>query len=356
MESSHTPGASIAIVKDSTVLYIKGLGVKRVGTTDSIDIHTVYRLGSVSKPFASFLTGILVQDHKMSWDDPVTCYVPEFALKSPVQTQCLSLANVLSHTTGLPYHTYTNMVEEGEALTSLLARLKDVNLSSDVGKQYSYQNVAYSVIAEVIRSACGKSYEALMEEKVFSPLGMKNASMDYATLMANSNIATPHVIRKGKYSPARITDTYYNVSPAGGVNASIDDMAKWMVALLGTRQDVITTETLNHLYTPFIEAPSKNRRYRQLDPIQKSYYGLGWRVLHYATDTILYHGGYVNGFRSEVAVDPKENIAICILANAPGGLADNGIPLFFNMYRARRDSLHDWDIHERRLNNPLALP
>jgi beta-lactamase class C len=151
MQAAQTPGAAIAIVKDSTILFIRGYGVKQIGTHDSINEHTVFRLGSVSKPFASFLTGILVQDSLLAWSDPVTHYVPSFALKSPDQTKSLLLSNVLSHTTGLPYHTYTNLVEEGQDLHALLSRLKDVNLSSEVGKQYSYQNVAYSLIAEVVK-------------------------------------------------------------------------------------------------------------------------------------------------------------------------------------------------------------
>jgi beta-lactamase class C len=355
LEVSHTPGASLAIVKDSTILFIKGYGVKRTGSQDSVNINTVFRLGSVSKPFASFLTGILVQDSVLSWTDPVVDYLPSFALKSPEQTKLLSLQNVLSHTTGLPYHTYTNLVEEGQDLTTLLGHLQEVNMSSTVGKEYSYQNVAYSVIAEVMKAATGKSYETLLSEKVFFPLGMKNASADYASLMANPNVAYPHLMRRGGYSIAPIKNTYYNVAPAGGVNASIDDMAHWMMALLSTRPDVISRETLNQLYAPMIEAPSKNRKYRQVEPIRKSYYGLGWRVLHYTSDTLLYHGGYVNGYRSEIAVHPKENIAICVLANAPGGLADNSIPLFFHLYRTKRDSIHAWE-NEQKLKRTLAAP
>lgn len=355
LQLSHTPGASLAIVKDSVIIYMRGFGVKRIGSPDSINVNTVFRLGSVSKPFASFLTGILVQDSVLNWNDHVIDYLPTFALKSPEQTKLLSLQHVLSHTTGLPYHTYTNLVEEGKDLTTLLAHLKEVNMSNGVGKEYSYQNVAYSVIAEVMKSATGKSYETLMSERVFFPLGMKNASADYATMMANPNIAYPHLMRRGGYSLAPIKNTYYNVAPAGGINASIEDMAHWMMALLDTRHDVIAHETLKHLFTPVIEAPSKNRRYRQVEPIKKSYYGLGWRVLQYSADTLLYHGGYVNGYRSEIALNPREKIAICVLANAPGGLADNSIPLFFHHYRSRRDSVHLWDI-EQKLKRTLVVP
>ncbi len=343
LDKSQTPGAAIAIVKDSTIVYLQPLGVKASNSKDPVDKNTVFRIASVSKCFASFLTGILIEDSVFNWADPVNRYLPNFSLQSPEQTKALNIANVLSHTTGLPYHTYTNLVEEGTELNVMLDRLKEVKLSSDVGTEYSYQNVAYSIIGEVIKQATGKSYEALMRERVFSPLGMKTASIDYATLMANPNIAKPHRMANRRWVPTKITDTYYNVAPAGGINASIEDMAQWMIALLGHRPQVITPETIQDLSTPAIVARSKNRNYGRLQKLSKSYYGLGWRILHYPNDTLIYHGGYVNGFRSEVAFDPKDDIAICILANAPGELADNGIPLFFGLFNTYREKILAWE-------------
>jgi beta-lactamase class C len=351
MDRSQTPGAAIAIVKDSAIVYLKGLGYKASNTMDSVDINTVFRLASVSKCFASFLTGIMVENSELSWDDPVVKYLPEFQLKSPEQTQKLNVTHVLSHTTGLPYHTYTNMVEEGMELTAMLSMLKDVDLSNDVGKEYSYQNVAYSVIGEVIKNATNKSYEENMREKVFTPLGMENASLDYKTLTQNKNIAKPHRMANRKWVPTRINDTYYNVSPAGGINASISDMANWMIALLGHRPDVIHPETLDKLFTPAIIARSKNRNYRKFQRPKQSYYGLGWRIVHYPNDTIVYHGGYVTGYRSEVGLDPQDDVAVCILANAPGELADNGIPIFFNLFNKYRDSILGWEKQQR-----IAVP
>jgi beta-lactamase class C len=77
--------------------------------------------------------------------------------------------------------------------------------------------------------------------------------------------------------------------------------------------------------------------------LSDSFYGLGWRILYYPNDTLIYHGGYVNGYRSEVAVNPKDRIAVCILANAPGDVADNGIPLFFDLLHIRRDAINAWE-------------
>jgi beta-lactamase class C len=116
-----------------------------------------------------------------------------------------------------------------------------------------------------------------------------------------------------------------------------------MVALLGNRPDVIHRETLDTLFSPEIKAPSKNRNYGRRHRLSDSYYGLGWRILHYPDDTLVYHGGYVNGYRSEVAVNQKDNIAICILANAPGELPDNGIPIFFDLLKKYRGEIALWD-------------
>ena len=348
VSQSHTPGAAIAIVYDSTIIFLKGVGVRKVGTHDLVDTHTVFRLASVSKCFASFLTGILVEDSVLHWNDAVVQYLPDFSLQSSEETKKLTLTHVLSHTTGLPYHTYTNMVEEGEGITTLLNRLKDVTLSAGVGQEYSYQNVAYSIIGEVMKSVTGKGYDTLLQEKVFGPLKMENASVQYFSIIENPNHATPHLFRKGNLVQATITDTYYNVAPAGGVNASISDMANWMIALLGNHEEVISSETLDKLYSPVIQAHSKNRNYGKTHLIRKSYYGLGWRVLHYPNDTMIYHGGYVNGYRSEVAVNPKSRIAICILTNAPGELADNGIPVFYNLLYTKRDSIQAWEDQQRK--------
>jgi beta-lactamase class C len=348
---SKTPGAAIAIVKDSTIVYMKGFGVREIGKKDLVDVNTVFRIASVSKCFASFLTGVLVEEKKLAWDDRVVKYVPGFSLSSAEETQKLTLRHVLSHSTGLPFHAYTNLVEDGHTLEEMLSRLKDVPLNGKVGEIYSYQNVAYSLIGEAIKSATGKSYEAWMVEKVFGPLDMENASIDYASIMMNKNVAKPHLSQRKGWRKAKITDTYYNVSPAGGINASISDMAKWMVALLGYRPDVIHRATLDTLFSPEIKAPSKNRNYGRRHRLSDSYYGLGWRILHYPDDTLVYHGGYVNGFRSEVAVSQKDRVAICILANAPGELPDNGIPIFFDLLKKYRGEIALWD---RRYHEKLA--
>lgn len=351
MHDTGIPGASVAIIRDTAVIFQQGYGVKSVGGTDSVDQRTVFRIGSVSKCFAATLTAILVEENVLDWDDPVIKYLPDFQLKSPEYTRQLTIRHLLSHTTGLPYHTYTTLVEDGMELPEMIARLKDVN-DGPVGKLYSYQNVAFSIIGEVIHVATGKTYEQMLEEKIFRPLAMREASASYEGILYHPNVAHPHLRRHRQWKEIAISDKYYNVAPAGGVNASIRDMTQWMQAMLGNRPYVISRASLDTLYKPFVRSASRNRAYRRIGRIKKNYYGLGWRILQFPDDTLIYHGGYVNGYRSEVAIYPKDRIAICILANAPGDVTDTGIPMFMDLYLERRDSIQWWD---RQLEIPLAL-
>lgn len=343
IRAGTSPGAAVAIVKDSSIIYLKGFGLKQVGEPDSINTNTVFRLGSVSKCFASVLAGTLVSDHLFSWDDPLIKYLPDFALKSKESTEKLTVRHVLSHTIGLPYHAFTNMIEERASLDTLFKELRYLDLIGEPGKVYSYQNVGYSLIGEVIKATTHKSFEEALTEKVFRPLHMKNSSASYNAMVNNSNIAKPHLFTRKHWVSIPVSDTYYDVTPAGGVNASIADMALWLKALLGNDQEVLTSATLDQIFEPQVRAISKNRNFWKWKKPKASYYALGWRVLTFKNDTIEYHGGYVNGYRSEVAIDRKNRIAICVLTNSAGNLADQSIPEFLTRFSQQEDSIAAWE-------------
>lgn len=352
-----TPGAAVAIVKDSSIIFLKGFGVKQAGKPDTINTNTVFRLGSVSKCFASVLTGTLVREQIINWDDPVIKYLPEFALKSREYTEMLTVRHVLSHTMGLPYHAFTNMIEERAPLDTLLKELRYLDLIGEPGKVYSYQNVGYSVIGKVIETATHQSFEAMLNQKLFQPLHMKNSSASYESIIKNENIALPHLMSRKHWVSTKISNTYYDVAPAGGVNASIADMALWLKALLGNKQEVLDNKILDQIFEPQVRAISKNRNFWQWQRPKASYYALGWRVLAFKNDTIEYHGGYVNGYRSEVAIDRKNKLAICILTNSAGNLPDQAIPKFFMQYSKKSDSIAIWENRHRYLlvNNSTNL-
>jgi beta-lactamase class C len=351
-EEAGVPGAAVVLVHDTSVLVMQGLGLRDAGQPDSVDVHTVFRLGSVSKGFASVLTGTLVDDEQLDWSDKVQAYVPDFELSSPEQARRITIKHLLSHTTGLPYHAYTNLIEHGEAIAAVARRFVDVPLIASEGEIYSYQNAAFGLIEEVARTATGKSYPALVVNRLLAPLDMHDASVTHDGITGDPNRARPHVrtTRRGDARSWRaypVSDKYYNAVSAGGINASIADMAQWLQLLLGNRPDVVSTAALDTIFTPVVATKNKRRYFRRWPQVQDAYYGLGWRVLDCGPDTLVYHGGYVNSYRSEIAVNRRERLAVCVLASVPGPFTNRCIRGAFDVYRQHADSIRWWEETQR---------
>ena len=334
LDYKRIPGAAVAIVKDGQIIFQKGFGIKEKGEPGTVDEHTVFRLGSVSKGFASVLAGTLVEDGLLEWDGVVSDYLNDFKLHDPEQTDRVEVKHILSHTSGLPRHAYTNLVEDGLSLNRIISRLDRVPLISKEGEQLAYQNAAYSVIEKVLEEQTGTDFNTLLQEELFEPLGMSNSSSTFETISLAQNKAEPHVYhsrRRGRVS-VPISKKYYNAVSSGGINASASDMGKWLLLLTGYHPEIITEETLDQVFTPL--ATINNKRFsRHWDGVNKSHYGMGWRVLDNQGQRIVYHGGYVNGFRSEIAFAPDDDLGIAIMINTNSSYPLEVIPDFFNYFK-----------------------
>jgi beta-lactamase class C len=338
-ENSSAPGTAIAIVKNGRIIYIKGLGIKSVESGDSIDIHTAFRIASVSKTFAGVLTSKLVNQGKLDWEDPVQKYVPDFQLQNPDYASLMKIKHILSQSTGLVQHAYTNYIEIGKDYDFMFNSLKEVQLIAPPGKIFTYQNLAFSAIEPVIKSATGSDYTELIKHEIFEPLNMTDASIDYASMMANENKAFPLMPRKTGWKDSKIEDSYYVVASAGGINASISDMANYMIALTGHRPQVLSEKMLQDIFTPQISTDIRRRYFSKWKDYKKSYYGLGWRVVENGNSTIAYHGGYVNGYRSQLAVDKVDDIAICVLTNSPSDYSSDLVPAFLKLFDEQKEGI-----------------
>lgn len=333
LNSRGIPGAAVAIVKDGRVVFQKGFGVKKKGEPDKVDERTVFRLGSVSKGFASVLAGLYVEEGLISWDHPVSQYLEAFKLNDSDQTSRVQIRHLLSHTSGLPRHAYTNLVEDGLYLNRIIPRLEQVPLIAKEGEQFAYQNALYSVIEKVLEGQTNTRFNTLLEQRLFKPLAMHHSSASYDGIMNSGNKTSPHLYhsRTRGHVPIPLSRKYYNAISAGGINASVSDMGKWLLLLTGHYPDIISDETLSQLYNPF--ATLNNRRFsRHWDGVNKSHYGMGWRVLDNHGQKIVYHGGYVNGYRSEIAFSPDDGTGICILINSNSSYPLTVIPDLFNRF------------------------
>lgn len=330
MRLTRTPGAVVVVVQDTSIVFCKGYGVRAEGSAEMVDEHTVFRIGSLSKGFAGALTGVLVQEGKLHWQDKVYTHYPAFSLRDADQTKRLRLTHLLSHTTGLPHHAHTDMIENGYTMQQILPYLKKVKVYAKEGTMFCYQNAVYSVIGEVMQAATGHAYPDLLREKILQPAGMYTASTDYASLMACHNKAYPHLPTANGWTKTDISEKYYNAVPAGGVNASGKDMGAWLKLLLGNHPEVMNQSTLDSLFAPCIRTYGERRFFGGWSGEKEAYYAKGWRVLrrHNQPD-IVAHSGYVNGFRGEIAIDRQNKRGICVLFNANSPWAQRCIPAFF---------------------------
>lgn len=333
IKERNVPGVAIAIVINKQIEYIKGFGVRKIGKNDSIGIHSVFRIASVSKGFASVLAGLLVKDGILNWDDKVIKYLPHFSLKDSSTIKNLTIRNILSHTSGLTPHAYDNLVEANMPLDKIVERLKEVNVHCPPGKCYGYQNTVYSLIGEIIQSATSKNYIDVLKERLIQPLGMNDVSFSKIKLLESKNQAEPHIRRNGEWIPSEIRETYYNVPPAAGINASIYDMAYWLKGLLGGMPDVISNDIIKEVSKPIIKTPREIYRYNWNNRLRYAAYGLGWRIFDYAGYTLIFHSGGLHGYLSQIAFLPKYKIGIITLQNARfhNDFINKFIDMYFNI-------------------------
>ncbi len=333
---SLTPGAAVVIVKDGEIVFLKGYGTRRNDESQPVDRHTVFRIGSLSKGFASILTGILIKESYLGWNENVQKHIPGFQLRDPAQARRIEVRHLLSHTDGLPYQAFSNLIDRGYDMESALRFFPSAKLAGKEGEYFGYQNVAYSLIEPVIESSTGQSYRELLKKKIFAPLGMDDASCDFDSIQSSKNHALPHHFTEEGWVADTITRKYYGYVAAGGVNASISDMGKWLKALLGRQPKVIPPEVLDEVYKPLIPTGFERAILPGFIARDSAFYGLGFRILIHEGDTLVYHAGFVNNFSSEIALNRKDEVGICVLFNAPSPMVGKCVPAFFQRWEEYR--------------------
>jgi len=330
-ERQAVAGLVTAVVVNNKVVYEGTLGYTDATTQQPVTADTVFRLASLSKAFATALAGLLVQDGKLDWDTKLVDVLPYFKLKDVQAGAEATVGDILGQRLGLPRNTYDSMLEGDVPYEELVRKLDEVNLVCGVGQCYGYQNVAFGMIGDVVFARTGDFFYRQVERRVFYPLGMNTASYGLAALESSSSWARPHRETAHGWVPFEPTETYYRVAPAAGVNASLHDMEKWLIAQMGGRPDVLPTSLLDVLHTPGISTPTELhetpwRRARLTD----AHYALGWRVYEYAGETLIFHAGAVAGYRTMIGFFPKYHAGVVTLWNSTGATPSGLMPMVFD--------------------------
>ena len=328
IDSNETVGAAVVITHRGEIVHLKCYGVKRAGWNDPVDENTIFRLASVSKPVTGVLAGILDDEHIISLDDKVIEYLPGFTLKDSVNTFDLTVRHILSHTSGLVPHAYDNLVEAQIPFKTIIDSLSRVNISSVPGRLYGYQNVIFSLYDTISEVRTGRKFEDLLKEKVFDPLGMVNASAGYQAFANHDNKALPH----SRKTTLPLNNKYYITNPAAGINASITDMGRFLLAVSSDGYGTLPAGIADTVLSPQVLSPLRRVYLKKWNGVESKHYGLGWRIIGYKGYMIGYHGGYVQGFRAEIAVCREEELGIAFLTNSPGRVGSSAVPMLLDLY------------------------
>jgi beta-lactamase class C len=332
LKKYNIPGAAYVIVKSNQIIAMESFGYIDKAKSQKVNNHTVFRLASVSKPFAATITTMLAQEQQLNLADPITKYVPNFALATQGAADKIQLKHLLSHSSGLMPNAYDNLLHENWSMDKIINRFNRVTPICPPAKCYGYQNIAYGFLQPAIEASQTKSYPTLLQERIFSPLKMDNASVGIDVFLQQENTAKPHILRKkiktakknsaGKNISRYIWHTvdvepdYYKVAPAAGVNASITDLAKWLMANLGQNPEVLSPALITELTTPRIKTKKDLRRRYWREHLTDAHYGYGWRIYQFDGLPIIYHSGWVAGFRADIGYSPELDLGFAVLINA----------------------------------------
>ncbi|WP_139957304.1 serine hydrolase domain-containing protein [Flavicella sediminum] len=332
LKKNGTLGAAIAIIHNNKIKYINCHGLKNSKTKEPIDQHTVFRLASVSKAVSGILAGLLIEEDFIHLEDKVVDYLPNFELIDSTSTQNLNIMHLLTHTSGMVPHAFDNLIEDNVSYARVIDKLNEVNVYASPGKLYGYQNVAFSLLDTITEVATNTSFEDLIESYVFTPFCMQDASVGFEPFSNNKNKAYPHrKIGNKRFAQLKLNDHYYNTIPAAGINASLQDMSKFIQAILSTNKSSQSSLT-ETVFTPRINTPLRRSYLSKWGKVQSKHYGLGWRIIGYQDHSIAYHGGYVNGYKTEIAICEEEDFGIVYLSNSPDTSASFSVPTFLKLY------------------------
>lgn len=322
------PGISLAVVKDGKVVVARGYGVKTAGTSERVDAHTLFGIASNTKLFTATALALLVEDGKLEWDAPVVRYLPWFQLSDPYVTRELTVRDLLVHRSGLglgagdllwwPPSTYTR--------NEIARRLRFIPLKTSFRSAYAYDNVLYLVAGELIQAVSGLTWEDFVTTRILAPVGMTESTVRHGDPGPAKNIATPHAPIAGTVRPVKSFDSD-NTNPAGGINASAHDMAKWLITQLdsgrvadGTRlYSPKSTRQLWGIVTPLgIGDPAP-----ELAALKPEFngYALGVQVRDLRGVKLLTHTGGLPGYVSRVTMVPHLKLGIAVLTNQESGAA-----------------------------------
>ncbi|AKD58258.1 serine hydrolase [Spirosoma radiotolerans] len=310
------PGLSIAVVKDNQVIFKKGYGVREFGKPERVDTQTLFACASTTKAMTVALMGMLVDEGKLAWNDPVSKYLPELQLYDPYVTRALTIRDLLIHDTGVgstDFMTGAMSIPVNE----MFRRMVMVKPSYPFRAGFVYQNTFYSAAGRIIERIVGKTWAETIKERIFTPLGMTRTAPKRGYI-TDANLTKPHynindtikVIEYGADS---------EVGSAGAVWSSADDISKWIICMLDSSKynggRLLKPETWTEIFTPQTFFPEDEYPTMHLLKPNWRTYGLGWYQHDYRGKKVNFHTGSLAGLTAITGQLPEAKLGVYIFGN-----------------------------------------
>lgn len=317
MRQADVPGIAVAVIHGDEPPIAQGFGVRRRGGPDRVDADTIFNIASLAKSFTAAGAAVLVDEGRLRWDDPVTRWLPQVRFSDPWLTEHITLVDLLSHRTGLQ-SANTAWYRSGIDRAELLRRIRFLEPAAPFRTQQVYNNALYVVAGEVTAAAAGMGWEELIRNRLLSPLGMSHTRVGLPPNAAG-NVAAPHAVIDGRQQPIPPVD-YVATAPAGGIESTARDMLHWLRFQLGDGtfegRRILSAEMLQTMHEPWTLIPTTpamraNRQVRFF-----AGYGLGWNVMDYRGEKLLWHSGNADGMPSYMALLPERRIGVVVMLNS----------------------------------------
>lgn len=319
-EAWAIPGLAVAVVRNDSVLVAKGYGVRELGRPGPVDENTVFDAASLTKSFTATSVAMLVDEGRMRWDDPVRRYLPGLELPTPALTAEVTVRDLLAHRTGLEA---ANSMWHFTAIdrAEVLRRMRFLAPAIPFRTGLVYSNLGYTVAGEAAAAAAASPWESLVLARIIRPLGLRRTVAGYADAAGMDNVASPHAVIDGAMRPiARENGGRLATAPAGAVQSSAADLARWLRFHLnrGTLDGrrYVAEEQMREMHEPQVVVPTTPafRRSRQVRFFAG--YGMGWQVMDYRGNPMLWHSGSGGGQLAYMAILPDKRLGVVVLLNA----------------------------------------
>ncbi len=335
MKAFDVPGIAVAIVKDGKVVHAKGYGVRRLGEPALVDDQTLFGIASNTKAFTAAALGMLVDEGKLSWDDPVSRHLPGFAMQDPYASREITVRDTLSHRSGLGLGAGDLLFWPDTTVSreEVVAAVRSIAPASSFRSRYAYNNLMFVVAGQVIAAVTGRNWDDVIRERIFAPLGMHATRISNVGLAPDANVASPHSRGwrlEGELRPIQATrdDTW---AAAAGIKSNLRDMTKWVAVQLA-RGKIDDTRRLfsERISDEMWQVATPIRINDPAPPLASTKpnfagYGLGWNLRDYRGRKIVSHTGGLTGMVTLVMLVPSERLGIVVLTNQEEGGAFNAI-------------------------------